>query len=686
MLVRSVGGYELIRTIGCGGMSTVYEAINGGGDHVALKLLHPSLAADETSRLRLRREVAVLRKVRSPYVAQVIDAEIDAVEPFVVTELIQGLTLEKDVLDNGIYTEEDLLHLGEQLEQALQAVHAVGVLHRDLKPSNVMIQAGSPILIDFGIAQVQNDARLTQQGMLALTPGYCDPRVLNGASPDEAADWWALSAVLAFAATGEPPFGEGNAAAVMARVLRETPALPDLDPQLACAFEAALARDAGRRISFHQLLAAIENPACGASWLNAPQATGASGMPVAPTIALDAAAALNPAANEPGSAQSSRLGDGERTAVYGTDGGRESWRGPDRRGSDGRGADESSSLPQMAMVELPSAPTERLPYSARMESADATAVMSPMAGAPTMVTPGGRLGAGDDAHRAAVADYPASYGGQIPAGQGEHDALRYSSGDGALYEGTPRVGIPRTGEDGTREDLFAEGIGDDVAPRWARSPRPVYTFVLLMWCAVALLGGQWPVAVLCAVAATVWILDVVGSSMQIVRERRLRAGVPRVGDSTLAIVRLPVTALGALVRTGVLAAALGGISYGILWLAAQWVARFGESSDSFGLGNGLDSGKAFETSSRTLDISPLSAAVIVAILCAIMWLFPSTRRARLGVRYIAGGAAERAGIRWLWIAGGTVAVLGAAVLFAAAVQRGSVSFSPLDSAFSFLIQ
>lgn len=160
-------------------MSTVYEAVNGGGDHVALKLLHPSIAADESSRLRLQREVAVLRRVRSPYVAEVIDAEIDGIEPFIVTELIDGLTLEKDVEMNGIYTEEDLLQLGEKLAQALRCVHELGVVHRDLKPSNVMIADSRPVLIDFGIAQDVNATRLTQPGALALTPGYCDPRVLR---------------------------------------------------------------------------------------------------------------------------------------------------------------------------------------------------------------------------------------------------------------------------------------------------------------------------------------------------------------------------------------------------------------------------------------------------------------------------------------------------------------------------
>ena len=257
---REVGGYRLLRQIGCGGMSTVYEAVNGGGDRVALKLLHPSIAADESSRLRLQREVAVLRRVRSPYVAEVIDAEIDGVEPFVVTELIDGLTLEKDVEINGIYTEEDLLQLGEKLADALRSVHELGVVHRDLKPSNVMLSDSRPVLIDFGIAQDINATRLTQQGALALTPGYCDPRVLRGDEPDRAADWWALAAVLAYAATGEPPFGSGSTPMVLQRVIQGQASFPGLEESSAQAFRAALATDVHRRLSYSDLLEALRDP------------------------------------------------------------------------------------------------------------------------------------------------------------------------------------------------------------------------------------------------------------------------------------------------------------------------------------------------------------------------------------------------------------------------------------------
>ena len=254
----NVGGYRLIKRIGAGGMSTVFEAEDGAGVRVALKLLHPALVVDYSGRERLRREVAMLQKVRGRYVAEVLDAETDADEAFIVTELIDGPTLEQDVVDSGVFEGEDLVELAEHLRQAVEAIHEAGVLHRDLKPSNVMLGPDGPVLIDFGIAQVDEDSRLTVPGSVAHTPGYCDPRVINGANPDEAADWWALAAVLAFAATGRAPFGKGNPQAIMRRVFEGVPDIVGIQGPAAAAFVRALAPDIEDRIGIDELVAVLK--------------------------------------------------------------------------------------------------------------------------------------------------------------------------------------------------------------------------------------------------------------------------------------------------------------------------------------------------------------------------------------------------------------------------------------------
>ena len=254
----NIGGYRLIKRIGAGGMSTVFEAEDGAGVRVALKLLHPALVVDHSGRERLRREVAMLQKVRGRYVAEVLDAETDSDEAFIVTELIDGPTLEQDVVDSGVFEGEDLVELAEHLRQAVEAIHEAGVLHRDLKPSNVMLGPDGPVLIDFGIAQVDEDSRLTVPGSVAHTPGYCDPRVINGANPDESADWWALAAVLAFAATGRAPFGKGNPQAIMRRVFEGVPDIVGIQGPVAAAFVRALAPDIEDRIGIDELVEVLK--------------------------------------------------------------------------------------------------------------------------------------------------------------------------------------------------------------------------------------------------------------------------------------------------------------------------------------------------------------------------------------------------------------------------------------------
>lgn len=256
---REIGGYQLVERIGVGGMSTVYEAIDGGGTRVALKLLHPALSADPAARVRLKREVAMLQRVRGPYVAQILDAETDDTDVFIVTELIDGPTLDDDVAQQGVFTGEDLAQLSRELGQALESIHAQGVLHRDVKPSNVMLGQNGPVLIDFGISQLGDDLRLTQTGSLTHTPGWADPRVIRGSAPDELADWWSMAAVIAFAATGRPPFGRGNTSAVMNRVLAGEVDLSGLPDRLADAFRAALSPNESARLPYTTLQKVLDD-------------------------------------------------------------------------------------------------------------------------------------------------------------------------------------------------------------------------------------------------------------------------------------------------------------------------------------------------------------------------------------------------------------------------------------------
>ncbi|GAA0035395.1 serine/threonine-protein kinase [Brevibacterium metallidurans] len=217
-MVQDLGGYRLIEELGSGGMGVVYLGVDGGNNPVAVKVLHPHIAGDETARKRLAREVRTLRRIRHPRIAEVLDAELDSAQPFIITEFVDGQTLSDDVRDNGPFAEDELVHFGHALLDALGAVHDSGVIHRDLKPANVMIMDGEPMVIDFGIAQVADEVRVTATGLVMGTPGYLSPEIADGKSSSEKTDWWGWAATMAFAATGRNPYGAGPLEAVLGRV------------------------------------------------------------------------------------------------------------------------------------------------------------------------------------------------------------------------------------------------------------------------------------------------------------------------------------------------------------------------------------------------------------------------------------------------------------------------------------
>ena len=252
-----VGGYTVVAPLGAGGMGTVYRAVDGGGTPVALKLLHPAADADAETRARLLREVAALQRLRHPGVAAVLDAEADSSEAFLVTELVDGVDLEETVRRDGPLTPSALAALASGLRDALVAVHAAGVLHRDLKPSNVLVTDHGPVLIDFGLAHGEQDERVTSTGIVVGTPGYLAPEQLDGADPDEAGDWWGWAALLAFAATGRPPFGRGRVATVLARTRAGRPDLVGLPAGLGTALLGALAADPQARSAPDEVVAAL---------------------------------------------------------------------------------------------------------------------------------------------------------------------------------------------------------------------------------------------------------------------------------------------------------------------------------------------------------------------------------------------------------------------------------------------
>lgn len=250
-----VGDYTLLARLGEGGMGIVHLARHTDGRRVALKVLRPHIVGDEEARARLAREVTTLTLVRSPWIAEFLDADPWADVPYVVTRYVPGLSLHDHVVEEGPVADRDLLWLAGCLAEGIAAVHHAGVLHRDIKPSNVLLEGRTPILIDFGLARVADDPRLTQTGWLLGTPGYLAPEILYGDDATAAADVYAWAATVAYGATGHPPFGRGPSMAIMDRARRGEHDLRGIEGPLGDVLDAALDPDPLARPSLIELLA-----------------------------------------------------------------------------------------------------------------------------------------------------------------------------------------------------------------------------------------------------------------------------------------------------------------------------------------------------------------------------------------------------------------------------------------------
>jgi serine/threonine protein kinase len=249
----TVGGYALRARLGEGGMGVVHLGQKPGERPVAIKVLRPHVVGDDEARRRLAREVSSLSRVRSRRIAEIVDADPFGEIPFVATRYVPGLSLHDHVQEEGALEGDDLLWFADCLAEALEAVHSVGVLHRDIKPSNVIMEGRTPILIDFGLARVAEDSRITMTGWLLGTPGYLAPEILYGDDATIASDVHAWAATVAYAGTGRAPFGRGPSVAVMDRVRRGEHDLAGLDPDVLELVEEALAPEPADRPTLEEV-------------------------------------------------------------------------------------------------------------------------------------------------------------------------------------------------------------------------------------------------------------------------------------------------------------------------------------------------------------------------------------------------------------------------------------------------
>ncbi|MFF8996114.1 serine/threonine-protein kinase [Streptomyces sp. NPDC014983] len=204
---RRIGPYTVLGRLGAGGMGQVYLAASPTGLKLAVKVVRVEHAEDRAFRARFRHEVRAAQAVGGAGTARVVDADIEAEQPWMATEFVSSPSLRDAVLDHGALPEPAVRLLAAALGEALTAIHAKRLVHRDLKPSNILLAPDGPRVIDFGIVRALEGTALTRTGAVVGSVGHASPeQVRNGDQVGPPSDIFSLGTVLAHAAGGRDPF------------------------------------------------------------------------------------------------------------------------------------------------------------------------------------------------------------------------------------------------------------------------------------------------------------------------------------------------------------------------------------------------------------------------------------------------------------------------------------------------
>jgi DNA-binding NarL/FixJ family response regulator len=255
------GRYRIMRTLGAGGMGTVFEAQREdlGNMCVAVKVLHTKLTGRPELVKRFRREAELIATLRHPHIVGVLDFVVDDGPSFIVMELLDGMTLAQSIAKRQL-SERRCALVASQMLDALGVAHEKGVIHRDLKPENVFLTRLATVsdvvkLLDFGIAKITNDdasSKLTDTGTVLGTPAYMAPEYARGEHCDSRVDLYAVGCVMYEALTQRQPFVAANYNALLFALQEEEPTAvrelrPDVSPELAAVIARAMSKDRDQR-------------------------------------------------------------------------------------------------------------------------------------------------------------------------------------------------------------------------------------------------------------------------------------------------------------------------------------------------------------------------------------------------------------------------------------------------------
>jgi serine/threonine-protein kinase len=261
--------YDLTELLARSGMASIFKAIDRrSGSMVALKVPHMQFESDVAFFERFRREEQIGQKLVHPNIVRVLEPETKS-RIYLVMEYAEGKSLRAVIGERRKFSTEDALEITRQICSALVYLHAQGIVHRDLKPDNVLIGPDGQIkLLDFGIAMDEAARRLTWFGLSPPigTPDYMAPEQVRGKRGDVRTDLYALGTMLYEMITGELPFPEANAHAMMRAKLNQEPrppheVKPDIDPKVEEIILRAIDRSPRERYAnAREMLADLEDP------------------------------------------------------------------------------------------------------------------------------------------------------------------------------------------------------------------------------------------------------------------------------------------------------------------------------------------------------------------------------------------------------------------------------------------
>jgi serine/threonine protein kinase len=231
-----IGHYEVLGVIGRGGMGAVLKALDDKLQRVvALKIMSTAMMGDPAARQRFVREARLAAAVTHDHIVAIYAVEEEGPVPFLVMPLIAGHSLQEEIDAHGPLPTAEVVCIGLQIAEGLEAAHRQELIHRDIKPANILLEDGTRRvkITDFGLARALDDASITQSGAIMGTPMYMSPEQAEGKKIDQRSDLFSFGSVLYALCTGRPPFRAKSAVAVLRRVCDfEPPLVRDINPDV----------------------------------------------------------------------------------------------------------------------------------------------------------------------------------------------------------------------------------------------------------------------------------------------------------------------------------------------------------------------------------------------------------------------------------------------------------------------